>query len=148
MRILPFCSENLKDIKKEAREIHGLLTDNWLFQDCGADFTVDDFLNAFACVTGYTSWGGVIAKNRETRSYPPFSFAKYAHVSCYADEIARRLNLSKKHLLAAASLLALGGAFSKDNLYVMPNETDVDYHGEEEIVLVIGKDPGDRDYRF
>ena len=143
MQVVPFCSDNLKKIKREASEIQKLLTQSSFFSNLNADFSVGDLLKGFAAATGYSSWGAVISKNKQKRAYLPFSLHNYRDVKYFGSIIAEHIRVPQNELLIAVSLIQLGANAEKNNIYV-PDKKDF---CSEQVALVLNKTIGDRNYR-
>ncbi|KJF92519.1 hypothetical protein [Photobacterium angustum] len=99
--------DNIKTLKNEAKlfcEIaHALFDSRDLF-----NITTDKILNGVSKKLGYSSYGGMVACNRKSRSYVPLYLSDITHFRYVASSIAQETGLSEYYLVLVASLLQLG----------------------------------------
>lgn len=99
--------DNVKTLKKEAKlfcEIaHHLLDDPSL-----SGLSWHKVLNGVSKKLGYSSYGGMVACNKQTHSYLPISLSDISHFRHLAPSIAEETGLNETVLLVLASFLQLG----------------------------------------
>ncbi|EMK3671702.1 hypothetical protein V8132_001927 [Vibrio parahaemolyticus] len=104
---IPVDIDNLATLKHEATRFCDLAKK--LFGGESIDnLTTGKLLTAVSKRLGYSSYGGMVACNKQTHSYLPISLSDITHFRHLATSITEETGISETELLVIASLLQLG----------------------------------------
>lgn len=104
---IPVDIDNLATLKREATHFCDLAQN--LFGGASIDnLTTGKLLTAVSKRLGYSSFGGMVACNKQAHSYLSISLSDITHFRHFAPSIAEETEISETALLVIASLLQLG----------------------------------------
>ncbi len=112
---IPVDSRNVIELKKEARLFCDIA--NKFF---GIPVKTGDILSGLSKKLGYTSFGDMVACNKEERNYVPITLTDISHFRYLVSEISKQTSVSEFCLLSVASLMQLG-AKSVDQIQFTSN---------------------------